>query len=120
MRPHRVLLALLLAAGPLWADDKPALPLPLSGFEASGPFHLYRAEERLVTIEFAWKKDGSFDNKSALALAGQTARTSFTVTPDKDGRWEKITATNAGTESTIVRKGDVAEVTTKGKTETVK
>src|SRR6266513_1375453 len=64
----------------------PALPASLAGFEDSGTFHLYKSEELLVTIEFTWKKDGSFDNKSVLSLGGQTLRESFTVTPDKDGR----------------------------------
>ncbi|HKB03242.1 MAG TPA: CocE/NonD family hydrolase, partial [Gemmataceae bacterium] len=97
----------------------PALPRSLAGFEDAGTFYVYKAEERLVTIEFTWKKDGSFDNKSVLSLGGQTVRTSFSVTPDKDGRWEKITGSNAANEVTIVRKGDAAEVTTKEKTETV-
>src|SRR5437899_3956748 len=68
-------------------DPRPALPASLAGFADAGTFHLYKAEERIVTIEFAWKKDGSFENKSALSLGGQTVRTSFAVTPDKDGRW---------------------------------
>jgi uncharacterized protein len=97
----------------------PAVPATLAGFEDSGTFHLYKSEELLVTIEFTWKKDGSFENKSVLTLSGQTLRTSFTVTPDKDGRWEKITGTNAGTDFTIARKGGAAEVTSKDKTEKV-
>ena len=57
----------------VWGEpDAPkSLPASLAGFEDSGTFHLYKSEERLVAIEFAWKKDGSFDNKSVLALAGQ-------------------------------------------------
>jgi putative CocE/NonD family hydrolase len=126
---RHILLGLVVLAVPAVGADEPAKkptgtpeasPAPLSGFEDSGTFHLYKSEERLVTIEFAWKKDGSFENKSVLSLAGQSVRTSFTVTPDKDGLWEKIEGNNAGSEVTIVRKHDTAEITSKGKSQTVK
>jgi hypothetical protein len=106
------------AKKPAGAPEPPALPASLAGFEDSGTFHLYKSEERLVTIEFAWKKDGSFENKSALSLGGQTVRTSFTVTPDKNGRWEKIEVKGGSGDVTIVRKGGTVERTAKGETET--
>jgi putative CocE/NonD family hydrolase len=129
--PSRLVSALILLLAPLFlvaqeptkkpdAEAKPVLPASLGGFEDSGTFHVYVAEERLITIEFKWKKDGSFENKSVLAFAGQSVRYAFTVTPDKDGRWEKITGSSAGTDYTMVRKADGVEITQKGKTDTVK
>jgi putative CocE/NonD family hydrolase len=119
----------LLAAVVVWADEPakkpadppkspPALPASLAGFEDAGTFHLYKSEEQLVTIEFTWKKNGSFENKSVLSLGGQTVKQSFTVTPDKDGRWEKIEVKAGSGDVTIVRKGGSVERTAKGKTET--
>src|SRR5262245_55404027 len=107
------------AKKPADAPKSPALPATLAGFEDAGTFHLYKSEEQLVTIEFTWKTDGTFENKSVLSVAGQSLKNSFTVTSDKDGRWEKITGSRGDTNATIVRKGDVAEVTTKDKTEKV-
>jgi uncharacterized protein len=100
------------------SKSPPALPASLAGFEDAGTFHLYKSEELLVTIEFTWKKDGSVENKSVLSLGGQTVRNSFAVTPDKDGRWEKIEIKAGSGDVTIVRKSGAVERTAKGKTET--
>jgi uncharacterized protein len=117
-RPAAVVLLAVLAAPAVEADE-PARPASLAGFEDSGTFHLYVSEERIVTIEFTWKKDGTFENKSTLTVAGQTLRTSFAATPDKDGRWGKITGTGQTGDFAVVPKDGTAEVTTKGKSEKV-
>ena len=41
-------------------------------------------------MSFTWKPDGSFESGSELKLAGFSVKESTFVTPDKDGRWEKI------------------------------
>lgn len=116
--------ALLLAStaaaqGP--APQPPAAPpFPLSGFQDTGTFHLYKDAERIVTIETVWKLDGSFENTSTIALAGQKVRTSFTITPDKDGRWQRVEIKAPSADVHIVRKGGVAERTTKEKKETIR
>jgi putative CocE/NonD family hydrolase len=71
-----------------------ALPAKLSGVSDSGLFHFYVNEERLVRIQFTWKEDGSFDNKSVMELAGLKLAMSTTITPDKDGYWNSIEGTS--------------------------
>ena len=91
------------AALPLWASqpedkakaqekqtEKPILPASLAGFSDSGTFYLYKNEERLMTITFTWKADGSFKNDSTLSFAGQTVKQSLTISPDKEGSWTAI------------------------------
>jgi putative CocE/NonD family hydrolase len=77
------------------AQDKPAeaLPAKLSGFSDAGVFHLYKDEEILVRINFTWKEDGNFENKSVLEFGGQKQIFSTTITTDKDGYWIKIEGT---------------------------
>src|SRR5579872_5925901 len=103
-----LLLAGLLSAGRCLArsqdeakDDKKAdlkqaeaLPAKLSGFSDSGQFHFYVNEEMLVRIQFTWKEDGSFENKSVMEWAGQKVAMSTTITPDKDGYWNSIEGTS--------------------------
>src|SRR5271166_4846368 len=74
------------------ADAKPVkvLPATLSGFSDSGLFHFYLDEEMLVRIQFTWKEDGSFDNKSVMEFAGQKLAMRTTITPDKNGYWNII------------------------------
>jgi uncharacterized protein len=98
----------------------PALPASLAGFSDAGTFYLYKGEERLITIDFTWKPDGSYETKSALSLAGQTVKQSFAVTPDKDGRWERVAMKSPAGDVALVRKGDGLEVTVKDTTTTAK
>jgi putative CocE/NonD family hydrolase len=100
--------------------EAPALPASLAGFTDSGTFHIYKDEDRLVTIEFTWKPDGTYENKSALSFAGQTVNQSFTVTPDKDGRWEKVEMKSPAGDARLVRREGVAERTAKDKTTAIK
>lgn len=73
-------------------DRNPAVVLPakLSGFSDSGIFHFYVNAEMLIRIQFTWKEDGSFDNKSVMEFAGQKLAMSTTVAPDNDGCWKTI------------------------------
>jgi putative CocE/NonD family hydrolase len=127
-----VVLALAGTAQPLWSaaqEDqakgqkeeagKPVLPDSLTGFSDSGTFHLYKNEERLMTITFTWTADGSFQNNSTLSVAGQTVKQSLTIRPDKDGLWATIKHTSPKGDVDIVREGGVAKQTTSGKTVTI-
>ncbi len=106
-------------ATPQAAESK-ALPAPLFGLDDSGSFSLYKDEERLVTITFTLKADGAFENQSVLSFAGQSVKQTATIVPDKEGRWASIKTTSPGGDVSIVREGDVARQTTKGKTVTIK
>jgi putative CocE/NonD family hydrolase len=101
--------------GPAKEAEKPVRPAPLAGFSDSGTFHLYKNEERLMTMTFAWKADGSFQNDSTLTLAGQTVKQSLTISPGKDGLWEAIKQTSPRGDVDVVREGGVAKRTMSGK-----
>src|SRR5207244_2565786 len=91
------------------------LPAPLSGFSDSGTFHIYKDEEKVVTIRFSWKPDGTFESQSVLALGGQSATTKVKITPDEGGRWKTITIEAPAATTTVVREATVARKTVKKK-----
>ncbi len=101
------------------AAKPPAQPLPLSGYQDEGTFYLFAKETRLAKITFKWRPDGSFESKSTLSMAGQSVDQSFKVTPDKDGRWVKLTADSPRAPATVERTGGVAKRTVKDKSTTV-
>ena len=94
----------VLAAAPAWSQ-----PAPLSGFSDAGSFAIFVNEERVVTHTFQWKTDGTFESKTVTSVAGQTAESTLTITPDAEGRWiAAVVETAAGN---IVMKRDGSEVT---------
>jgi putative CocE/NonD family hydrolase len=129
---HLALAAALLAAGwripivlgqdPAKVDgEKPAaLPRSMAGFEDQGTLLLFLNEERLATIEYQWRKDGSFDAKTVLKLAGQSVTQTLKVTPDTEGRWEKIVQGTPLGPINVVRQGAEARFTFKDKVEVFK
>jgi putative CocE/NonD family hydrolase len=90
------------------AQTKPAevLPAKLSGFSDSGAFNLYKDEERLAHIDFTWKDDGTFENKSVLEFGGQKLNMQIRITPDKEGRWVKIEGTSRAGKFVIEREAN--------------
>jgi putative CocE/NonD family hydrolase len=117
-------LTILLADAPARADEpakKPAeaLPASLAGFTDEGTFAIYRNEERLVTMTFSWRPDGSFNEKSTVSLAGQSVSTVLKITPDKDGRWVKASIVSPQGTIALERNGGVVRKTFRGKTETI-
>jgi putative CocE/NonD family hydrolase len=118
-----LLFTLLTLPGLAWAEDPPrkpaetksapGLPASLSGFEDEGAFSVYRNEERLVTMTCKWQKDGTFDSTSVLALAGQKVTQKLHITPDKDGRWTKMTFDTPLGPSVFERTQDGAQHTQK-------
>jgi putative CocE/NonD family hydrolase len=114
MKPLRVLFCLWLAALAALAQ-----PAPLSGFKDEGVFFLYVNEDRVATLRFQWHPDGSFQNQATLSMAGQSVTTTYSIVPDKEGRWVNITVNSPQGPITTVREGEVARRTFKEKTETV-
>jgi putative CocE/NonD family hydrolase len=125
-----VLLALAVpCAPPARADEPPAkpaakeaaaLPLSLAGYEDEGVFFLYQKEARVATMTCKWKKDGSYESKSTLSVGGQSVDQSFSLTPDKDGRWQKIAIKSPRGPVTVEVADGLAKRTMKDKVETVK
>jgi hypothetical protein len=94
----------VLAAAPAFSQ-----PAPLSGFSDEGTFVFFVNEERVVTHTFQWKTDGTFESKTVTSVAGQTAESTLTITPDAEGRW--ITAVVESAAGKVVMKRDGADVT---------
>ena len=94
-------------------------PATLVGFKDEGTFLLYVNEERLATLRFKWREDGSFENEAVISMAGQNMTTTLTIVPDKDGRWAQIVLKSPRGPITTVREGDVARRTFQEKTEVV-
>lgn len=96
-----------------------AQPAPLSGFKDEGVFFLYLNEDRIATMKFQWQTDGAFESQSTITMAGQSVTTTYSIVPDKEGRWVNITVKSPQGPITTVREGEVARRTFKEKTETV-
>src|SRR5215471_9248670 len=64
-------------------------PATLAGFSDSGVFALYANEDRLGTLTFEWKPNGSFEAKAVIAIDKQEAASTVSLTPDAEGRWVK-------------------------------
>jgi putative CocE/NonD family hydrolase len=99
--------------------DKPALPASMAGFSDSGTFGLYVNEEKLATITFTWKADGTFENQGTLTFAGQIVKQALKIKPDGDGRFLTITQESPRGDVSLVREGGVVRKTSKGKTVTI-
>ena len=101
---------LLLAIAVLAATPAFPQPAPLSGFSDEGTFVFFVNEERVVTHTFNWKTDGTFESKTVTSVAGQTAESTLTITPDAEGRWTAAVMESAA--GKVVIKRDGADVTT--------
>jgi len=104
----RVCLSLAIAV--MAAAPVRSQPAPLSGFSDQGTFIFFVNEERVVTHTFNWKTDGSFESKTVTSMAGQTAESTLSITPDAEGRWISAVVESAAGKVVIKREG--ADVTT--------
>src|SRR5262249_27973862 len=103
------------------ADDKTlqaSLPARLSGFSDEGTFAIYKDEDRLVTMNLVWRKDGAVENKVVITMAGQTVTHTMKITPDKEGCWAKIELVSPRGPMTFERRDNVSRKTFKDKVET--
>ncbi len=100
-------------------EHESGLPATMSGFADEGVFHLYKNESRLATMTFTWKKDGSFNGKSTLTMAGQSVDSSIRCEPDQDGRWLTISMETPLGPVEVQRDGSKATITHKDETETL-
>lgn len=118
------LTAMLLAPPPesdAQSTTKPAggLPAPLTGVDDTATFLLFKNEERLATMKSALKADGSLTADCTLSFAGQSVESKVTITPDADGRFQRMTHQSAAGEVLMVRDGTTLTITHKGKDTTV-
>ncbi|MFH0982230.1 MAG: CocE/NonD family hydrolase [Planctomycetota bacterium] len=104
---------------PTRADQVRPLPAPLAGFSDEGTFWVYKDEERLITINFKWFPDGTFENASTLCLAGQTVPGKLRIQPAPDGVWSEISMETPTGPTSIIREGELCRITRKDEIETV-
>lgn len=101
------------------ADTVP-LPAPLLGFGDEGRFRLYVNEEVIVTADFAWSEDGSYEGDYTLSMANQEVSTSMTVQVDERGLWTRIDMTTPRGPVTVTRMGGIGEIVRAGDTTTIR
>ena len=100
------LTAAALAQQPAAEFKTPAgLPATLAGFEDEAMFSIYVNEERLGVSTAVWKKDGSYESRMSISLAGQSRSTATKITPDAEGRWVKAVLEAPVGETTVAREG---------------
>ncbi len=108
-------LAVALVLGSITAQAQPA---SLAGFEDQGSFLLYVNEDRVATITFHWRPDGSYEGKMTVSMAGQTVTSGLQITPDAEGRWLKILMESPLGPVNVTREGREGRRTFKDQTTT--
>ena len=115
---------LLLTGAPRAASDAPGagtmsdLP-PISGFADEGTYRLFVNEEPIVTQDFTWKEDGSFQGKYVLSMGGQSVTSSIEIATDPQGLWTEIKMETPQGPVTVVREDSTARITHKDEVSTV-
>jgi len=104
---------------PTETGRSPAVPATLSGFGDNGVFLLYKNEERIVTINFEWRPDGTFVNEHTLSLAGQSVSSKMRIDPAESGPWSEISMETPLGPVSISRDGDSCRIACKKETQTV-
>ncbi len=94
-------------------------PMSMAGFEDEGEFQLYVNEDSIVTTNFKWRKDGSFEESVVLAMAGQKVETTMKVVPDAAGRFVRIDAVTPQGAQVFEREGNTLTFKFKEKTATL-
>ena len=113
------LTAAALAQQPAAEFKTPAgLPATLAGFEDEAMFSIYVNEERLGVSTAVWKKDGSYESRMSISLAGQSRSTATKITPDAEGRWVKAVLEAPVGETTVAREGTAGKRAFKEKSTT--
>ncbi len=95
------------------SDEASGLPVSLAGFEDEGVFFIFKGEERIITIRYAWKPDGRYETDAVLAMAGQEVQFGYTLTPDADGRFARIDLRQPQGPAVVERDGSTVRLTFK-------
>lgn len=86
-----------------------ALPEPMSGFEDDAVFVFFKEGRRMCEMGCAWRADGSVRCEGAAIYIDAPGPYALTVTPDADGRWERVTVQARGGPTGIVRDGTLVQ-----------
>lgn len=80
-----------------------------------GRFQLYVKGTALSSVGFQWLKNGLYQSRRTVKMAGQTLVTTLIVTPDARGRWNKIELRKPGGPLVAERKGNQVVYSHRGK-----
>jgi putative CocE/NonD family hydrolase len=84
-------------------------------FEDSANFKLYLKGTVIATASNSLDKEGNYQRRMIMSMAGQTAEFEMTVVPDDNGEWQSITIENPAFETIQGRReGNRAVYTIKG------
>ena len=83
-------------------------------------FRLFVKGSAILKVRYTWKSDGSYQGVRTIQMAGQSMRTTFSITPDTRGQWKTLVAKSPRGTMTVSRKGQKALIRFRGKTLTVK
>jgi hypothetical protein len=72
------------------ADTLAQTICPLNVMEDAGKFTVYVNEERIISIDFEWKADGSFTDNYTISMGGQSVSASVRIEVDENGLWKHI------------------------------
>ncbi|MCG3125895.1 MAG: hypothetical protein CHACPFDD_00722 [Phycisphaerae bacterium] len=97
------------------AASAPTTPASLAGPADSGVYVLYKDEDRLATIRFDQKADGTLESHTVLSLAGQTVEMKLRIACDAHGVWESMQMETPQGPVAVQRADAVAKVTHKEK-----
>ena len=92
---------------PIWGEE--TKPCSIANFEDRGVFKLYKSDSQIGSIEYSLDKQGNYDRKFTLSLAGQEIETRLIIKSDKDGLWTNMVLTGPGGTGLVRRKGEKAE-----------
>jgi putative CocE/NonD family hydrolase len=109
MKLFLILFIVSLLLTPMWGEE--TKPCSIANFEDSGVFKLYKNDSQIGTIEYTLDKQGNYDRKFTISLAGQKIETRLMIKSDKDGLWTNMVLIGPGGAGLVRRKGEKAEFT---------
>ncbi len=102
-----------------YCSEPDSLTFPMNVLQDQGKFTFYINEEVLVRSDFSWQADGSFSSNYTLSVAGQTTHTSMKIEVDDQGYWTRISMNTPAGPVEVLKEGDKARITARGKIKTV-
>ena len=101
------------------ADTLAQTICPLNVMEDAGKFTVYVNEERIISIDFEWKADGSFTDNYTISMGGQSVSASVRIEIDENGLWKHIAMTSPQGPVDVTRDGMKATINIKDEARTL-
>jgi len=84
---------------------------PISGPPDQGTYRLFVNEEPIITTHFTWAETGAYQADYTVAVAGQEARTEFSIETDANGLWTAMKLETPRGPVTVAREDSTVRVT---------